>query len=153
MSEINQKSASNKSALAHERGENKRKNGAIIGLSIATAVLALSTIGLGVGVCVSQHNAMNYRADLENVYNNNFYNLLDSVNNLENKISKTLSSGSGSTYQRKMLLEASKNASEAEISVSQLPLSQSEIQDTIKLVNQISGYTSTLAEKMVRGES
>ncbi len=153
MSEMNQKGESKKSALANEKGKNKRKNGAIIGLSIATGVLALSTIGLGIGVGISEHNAMNYKTNLENVYNNNFYNLLDSVNNLENKISKTLSSQSGSVYQRKLLLEASKNASEAEISVSQLPLSQSEIQDTTKLVNQISGYTSTLAEKMARGET
>ncbi len=152
MSETNQKN-NGKSALAHEKRENKRKNGAIIGLSIATAVLALSTIGLGVGFGITDHYAMKYRSDLENVYNNNFYNLLDSVNNLENKVSKTLSATNGSSYQRKMLLEASKNASEAEISVSQLPLSQSEIQDTIKLVNQISGYTSTLAEKMVGGET
>lgn len=153
MSDMNQNSKSQKSALANEKDKSKRKNGAIIGLSIATAVLALSTIGLGVGVGISENKAMNYRSDLENVYNNNFYNLLDSVNNLENKLSKTLSSGSGSSYQRKMLLDASKNASEAEISVSQLPLSQSEIQDTIKLVNQISGYTSTLAEKMVNGDT
>lgn len=149
MSEV--KKNEGRSALKSEKKENKKKNGAIIGLAIATSVLALSTIGLGVGLGFSQHAAMSYRTDLENVYNQNFYNLLDSVNNLENKLSKTLSSGSGTTYQRKMLLEASKNASEAEISVSQLPLSQSEIQETIKLVNQISGYTSTLAEKMVNG--
>lgn len=149
MSEV--KNNEGRSALKSEKKENKKKNGVIVGLAIATSVLALSTIGLGVGLGFSQHAAMSYRTDLENVYNQNFYNLLDSVNNLENKLSKTISSGSGTTYQRKMLLEASKNASEAEISVSQLPLSQSEIQETIKLVNQISGYTSTLAEKMVNG--
>ncbi len=153
MSENRMNGKSERSALASEKNKSKKKNGAIIGLSIATGVLALSTIGLGIGVGITQNSAMNYKNDLENVYNNNFYNLLDSVNNLDNKISKTLSSESGSTYQRKMLLEASRNASEAEISVSQLPLSHSEVQDTIKLINQISGYTSTLAEKMVGGQS
>ena len=86
----------------------------------------------------------------DNVYNSNFYSMLDSVNNLENKISKILSSTS-SSYQRKTLLEASKNASEAEIAVSSLPLSQNDIQETIKLVNQVSGYTSTLAENLTQG--
>ena len=149
MSENNKNSKG--SVLASEKKKRKKKTAAIIALSITTGVLALSTVGLGIGLGISEHNSMNYKTDLENVYNNNFYNLLDSVNNLENKLSKTLSSSRGSTYQRKMLLEASKNASEAEISVSQLPLSQSEIQDTIKLVNQISGYTSTLATKMAEG--
>lgn len=153
MSETNQNRNSEKSVLTSKKNKNKGKKAAIITLSITTGILALSTIGLGVGLGISQHNSMNYRTDLENVYNNNFYNLLDSVNNLENKLSKTLSASSGSTYQRKMLLEASKNASEAEISVSQLPLSQREIQDTIKLVNQISGYTSTLATKLSEGQS
>ena len=108
MSEV--KNNEGRSALKSEKKENKKKNGVIVGLAIATSVLALSTIGLGVGLGFSQHAAMSYRTDLENVYNQNFYNLLDSVNNLENKLSKTISSGSGTTYQRKMLLEASKNA-------------------------------------------
>lgn len=132
--------------------EIKKKNGLIIGLSIATAVLAASTVGFGIGFGISQNNAMQYKNNLESVYNSNFYSMLDSVNNLENKISKTLSSSS-SNYQRKILLEASKNASEAEIAVSSLPLSQSDINDTIKLVNQISGYTSTLAENLAKGQS
>ena len=108
MSENNKNSKG--SVLASEKKKRKKKTAAIIALSITTGVLALSTVGLGIGLGISEHNSMNYKTDLENVYNNNFYNLLDSVNNLENKLSKTLSSSSGSTYQRKMLLEASKNA-------------------------------------------
>ena len=142
-----------KSILADEKKKSKKKNGAIIALAITSGVLGLSTIGLGIGVGVTANQSMNYKNSLENVYNENFYNLLDSVNNLENKLSKTLSASSGSSYQSKMLFEASKNASEAEVSVSQLPLSQSQIQDTIKLVNQISGYTSTLANNLTQGGS
>ena len=104
------------------------------------------------GLGASQNEVKQYKTELENVYNDNFYNLLDSVNNLETKISKTLSATS-TTYQRKILLEASNNASEAGISISGLPLSQNDIDDTVKLVNQISGYTSTLAEKLAQGES
>ncbi len=141
-----------KSVLASEKSKNKAKTGAIIGLSIATSVLALSTIGLGIGLGVSQAKVGDYKMELENVYNKNFYNLLDSVNNLETKLSKTLSSGNGSSYQSKLLMEASNNASEAEISVSELPLSQADMEDMVKLVNQISGYTSTLSTKLASGE-
>lgn len=137
------------SVLASEKQSNKKKNGVIVGLAIATGVLSLSTIGFGIAFGIADGYAMKYQTDLENVYNENFYSLLDSVNNLETKLSKTLSA-SGS-YQRKLLLEASQNASEAEVSISQLPLSQGDIQDTIKLVNQISGYTSTLADELVEG--
>ncbi|MBQ8909291.1 MAG: germination protein YpeB [Clostridia bacterium] len=130
----------------------KRKTPIITSLAIATAVLGATTIGLAVGCGASQSEAKQYKTELANVYNDNFYNLLESVNNLETKISKTLSATS-TTYQRKTLLEASNNASEAGISISGLPLSQNDIEDTVKLVNQISGYTSVLAEKLAQGES
>ncbi len=139
-----------KKDLSREKKEVKKKNKAVIGLSIATGVLALSTIGLGVGVAISQSQAMSYRGDLESVYQKSMYELVDSVNNTETKLAKVLSSD-GSAYQKKMLLEVSKNTNEAQGYISSLPLSQSDIQETVKMVNQISGYTSTLAEKLSTG--
>lgn len=148
----NKSNESKSSVLASERKTNKKQKTAIITLSITTGLLALSTLGLGIGLGVTDSKAIKYKTELENFHSDNFYNLLDSVNNLETKLSKTLSA-TGETYQRKMLLEASKNASESEISISQLPISEGEIQDSVKLVNQISGYTSTLAEKLAKGGS
>lgn len=130
----------------------KKKNRAITALSITTALLALSTTGLAIGLGISEKNSSNYQDKLENVYQSNFYSLLDSVNNLDNKLSK-LNNSSSSSYQRKLLLEASSKASEAEISIASLPLSQNDIQDTVKMVNQISGYTTTLADKLAQGQS
>ena len=148
----------NESNLSAQRKKNdqnnkklNKKNKIITGLSIATALLAVSTVGLGIGFAVSDSQAMRYKTELENSYQSNFYSLVDSVNNLETKISKTLNSSSTSDYQRKTLLEASKNASEAEIAVASLPFSQNDIQETVKMVNQISGYTSTLADKLADG--
>lgn len=145
------------SSLASNRQENenqnkkiKKKNKIITGLSIATGILALSTTALGIAFGIADSKAMDYHNKLENVYQSNLYSLIDSVNNLENKLSKTISAN-GSTYQRKTLLEASQNASEAEISIASLPLSQSDIQDTVKMVNQISGYTTTLADNLAKG--
>ena len=94
----------------------KRKDRTICALSIITALLALSTTGLAVGLGLSEKKSSNYQNKLENVYQSNFYSLLDSVNNLDNKLSK-LNNSSSSSYQRKLLLEASSNASEAEISI------------------------------------
>ena len=131
---------------------NHKRKGLIVGLSVATAVLAVTTLGFGIGYGVTENKSMQYRQELENVYQNNFYDLLDSVNNLENKVAKIINTTS-STYQRKTLLEASRNASEAEISISYLPFSHSDIQETIQMINQISGYTSTLAEKLAVGQS
>ena len=146
------------SSLASHREENntkivKKKNRAITALSITTGILALSTTGLAIGFAIADDKAMQYHDSLENVYQSNFYSLIDSVNNLENKLSKTISASSGSSYQRKMLLEASQNASEAEISIASLPMSQNDIQDTVKMVNQISGYTTTLADNLANGGS
>lgn len=137
----------------HNSNKNKRKKSRVItALSIATAVLGLSTIGLGIGFAITDSQAMKYKTDLENVYQSNFYSLLDNINNLETKMTKILNSSS-STYQRKTLLEVSKNASEAEIAVASLPFSQSDIDETVKMVNQISGYTSTLADTLADGGS
>src|SRR5690625_2121442 len=67
-----------------------KQNKIITGLSIATALLAVSTIGFGIGFAITDSKAMEYKTNLENVYQSNFYSLLDSVNNLETKVSKTL---------------------------------------------------------------
>lgn len=143
----------NKKDDKKNNGKNtSRKNKIVTSLAVACSVLALSTISLGVGLGVSLGQSNDYKTELENVYQSNFYSLVDSVNNLETKLSKTLSSSSNS-FQRKTLLQASKNASEAEISMASLPLNFAQQEDLTKLVNQISGYTSTLAENLAKGES
>ena len=73
---MKQKSKNQKSILASEEKKNKKQNAAIISLAIITGVLTLSTIGLGVGLGVSLNSADGYKTELENVYNQNFYNNL-----------------------------------------------------------------------------
>ena len=85
----------------------KKKNKTIKALAIATSILALSTIGLGVAYGITQAQSDSLRYDLENVYEKNFYNLLDSVNTAENDLSKMLVS-SGSSYQSKLLNSVAK---------------------------------------------
>ena len=100
------------------------------------------------GFSESQNHSLRY--SLENVYEKNFYNLLDSVNTAENDLSKVLVS-SGSSYQTKLLNSVAKASNEAQISVAGLPLTQSDISDMVRMVNQIYGYTSTLSDKIAKG--
>lgn len=130
----------------------KKKNRAIKALALSTSILALLTIGMSIAFGVAQSQSMYYKNNLENVYEKNFYNLLDSINTAENDLSKVLASQSGE-YQAKMLDSVAKASNEAQISVASLPLTQSNIYDTVKMVNQIYGYTSTLSEKIAKGES
>ena len=134
------------------RSNKKGMKAAIITLSITTGLLGLSTIGFGIGYGVMQSRADNYGTNLENVYQKNFYDLVDSVNNAEIKLSKVINS-SQSAYQRRLLTEISQNTTAAEVSIAALPLSQGDINDNIRMINQISGYTSTLADKLAGGES
>ena len=130
----------------------QKKNKAIKILAFSTSILALSTIGLGVAYAVKSQQANSYKLSLENVYEKNFYNLLDSVNTAENDLSKVLAS-SGSTYQSKLLNSVAKASNEAQISVAALPLTQGDISDMVKMVNQVYGYTSTLSDKIAKGQS
>lgn len=131
--------------------QNKSKSKTITALAISTAILGATSLGFGIAFGIAEGRAEDYGTKLENVYENNFYSLLDSINNLENKLSKTLVSGT-SSYQRKTLLEASQNASEAEIAIASLPLKSGDKDETIKLVNQVGGYTQTVADNLVSGE-
>ena len=129
-----------------------KKNKIIKGLALSTAILSVATLGLGVAYGISQVQTNNYRASLENVYKKNFYNLLDSVNTAENDMAKLLATTS-TTYQTKMLTSVAKASNEAQISVSGLPLTEGDIFDMVKMINQIYGYTSTLSSKVAKGES
>lgn len=137
-----------KDQLIQTKNDKKSKK-TITALAISTAVLGAMTLGFGISFAVADTRAMDYSTKLENVYQNNFYSLLDSVNNLETKLSKVIVSDA-SSYQRKVLLQASQNASEAQIAMASLPLKSGDKDETIKLINQIGGYTQTVADNLTQ---
>lgn len=145
MNDKNQK-VENKNFTTHN------KKGAIIGLSIATGVLALSTLGLGVCYGISMSETQNYALQLENVYKKNYFELVDSVNTADNNISKLLASNNDD-YQAKMLSNLAQGAKEMQSSIASLPLSSDNIIESVKFINQMSGYTQILEEKIAQGES
>lgn len=127
--------------------ENKSQKGWIIGLSIATGVLALSTTGLAVATGVNMSQSMQFQTELENVYQKNLYDLVEGVNNAEIKLSKAISSDD-KDYQKKMLAEVVKNSQLAESAISSLPITQNSLADSVKFINQLGGYSTTVIENL-----
>lgn len=124
----------------------------VIGLSVAVSVLGLSTIGLGIAYGCMASTTNDYAIQLENVYQKNLYDLVESVNNTETKLSKILASNS-STYQKKLLAEIAQNSELAENSIASLPISQNSLADSVKFINQMGGYTQTLADQISQGKN
>lgn len=124
----------------------------VIGLSVAVGVLGLSTIGLGIAYGCMASTTNDYAIQLENVYQKNLYDLVESVNNTETKLSKILASNS-STYQKKLLAEIAQNSELAENSIASLPISQNSLADSVKFINQMGGYTQTLADQISQGKN
>ena len=121
-------------------------------LTIATIILSIAVITLGILYGISISSSIKYQTSLENVYQKNFYELVDEVNNAETKLNKILVSNSNE-YRAKLLKEVSKNANEAQTRLNMLPYSINGLSDTITFVNKLSGYTETLAQNLDNGKS
>ena len=132
-----------------DAAETKASNKALI---IVTIILSIAVVALGILYGISMSSLNSYQATLENVYQKNFYELVDEVNNAETKLNKVLASNSAS-YKSKLLKEISKNASEAQTRLNMLPYSINGLSDTISFVNQVSGYTETLAKTLENGQN
>lgn len=131
-----------------EKEKNKKK--AIIGLSIATAILGVSTLGLGIAYGVSNAQVGSYSLMLENIYQKNYYELVDNVNKADMNISKLLASDN-SAYQGKLLTELSQTAKSMQVNVASLPINNENIYQGVRFINQMSGYTQVLEEKLAQG--
>ena len=127
----------------------KRNNIILIVLSSILAILLVTFVVL---YSISMSTQNNLKVDLENIYQRNYSELVDNINNSEIKLSKVSALGENS-YTRALLSDISKNTAQATTNLSALPISINGISETIKFINQVSGYTQTLSEKLDRGES
>lgn len=133
-----------------EKKEKKKANHTIIGLSVAVGILGLTTLGLGIGYGITNAQYKNATTQLESVYKKNYYELADNVNSCDTNISKLLASRSDD-FRAKMLNKISQSAKEMQISVASLPLTNDGILQCVKFINQMSGYTETLEQKISEG--
>lgn len=120
----------------------------IVSLCIAVSLFALT--GVLYGLSMARTNKLSLT--LENVYQKNYYELVDNVNNAEIKLSKALAS-SDDDYTKKMLYEVSKHTARASTNLAGLPISVNGLQETINFVNKVDGYTTSLYSKLDNGSS
>lgn len=92
--------------------------------------------------------ANDYKSRLEYVYQQNFYELVDNVNNIESNLSKLSVSTDGVT-QNQYLSKISTLSNNAQNNISVLPIEHNSINETITYLNQLGGYTSTLQEEII----
>lgn len=140
----------NEDILEVRRSRKKYSKALVVGLSITVGVLGVTTIGFATAYGLAQLSSNEYSVQLENVYQKNLYDLVESINNTETKLSKILAASEGS-LQKKLLVEVSQNAELAENSIASLPISQNTLADSVKFVNQMGAYTQTLADKLAQG--
>ena len=122
------------------------KKSVFITLSVIFAV-----VGTVVGSVLyfnKNNEAQEYKSRLEYVYQQNFYELVDNVNNIESNLSK-LSVSTDKNMQNQYLSKISTLSNNAQDNISVLPIEHNAINETITYLNQLGGYTSTLQQDIV----
>ncbi|MBR3791046.1 MAG: germination protein YpeB, partial [Clostridia bacterium] len=126
----------------------KRNAGWVIAVSILGALLAVFIVLYA----ISSNQNQNSSASLENIYEKNFYDLVDNINNTENKLAKAINA-TDENMQAKYLREVSINAMLATTNLNNLPAGTNEMAESVAFVNQLSGYTETLSKNLEKGKS
>lgn len=135
-----------------EKVKTKTRNKANVGVVIALCIVSALLIITSILWLTNISKIDNMGLTIENVYHRNFYDLVDNINNSEVKLSKVLASDYDN-YSRKLLNEISKNTNSASYNLSNLPISLNGIDETKKFINQVSGYTGTLSDKLNKGQT
>lgn len=115
------------------------KKAFIITVTILTAIVVILSILL-----VSSNSALSAsNISLENLYQRSFYELVNNVNNMEAEVSKLMVTND-STSQQKSLAKIKQQTSEAESSLSLLPINSNTLEKTTRFMNQLNGYCTSL---------
>ncbi len=97
------------------------------------------------------NQTQNYKQQLNNTYQNNFYSLSDGVNNIENNLSK-FNISSNDKMKERYLIEIVSLCQGAQNNLSSLPLEHNSLSNTYKFVNQLGGYCYSISQKLSKGE-
>lgn len=87
----------------------------------------------------------------QNLYNSNFYELVNYVQNVETYLAKSTISTSN-THGAETLTYLWREANLAQTYLSSLPIESQELEKTEKFLNQVSDYSYTLSRKNIKGE-
>ncbi len=110
---------------------------------ITVSILSLVIVGLIVALSLTTTNLTSTSASLESLYQRNFYDLVANVNNMEVEVSKLMVSND-STSQQKILSNLKQQSSDAEGSLSYLPVSSDVLLETTQFMNKLNGYCTSL---------
>ena len=91
-----------------------------------------------------------YRTYLENQYHRSFFELVDTVDNLEVRLSKMMVTASPS-QSIVLLSEVWRQASAAQEQLSHLPMREAGLSGTARFINQLGDYAYTLTKKAADG--
>ena len=88
----------------------------------------------------------------ENLYNRNFYELVNYVQNVETYLAKSTISTSN-THGAETLTYLWREANLAQTYLASLPVESQELENTEKFLNQVSDYSYSLSRKNIKGEA
>lgn len=88
----------------------------------------------------------------ENLYNNNFYELVDYVQNVEAYLAKSTITVS-SSHSAETLTYLWREANLAQTYLSNLPIQSQELEKTEKFLNQVSDYSYSLSRESIKGKN
>ena len=97
-------------------------------------------------------NKKKYKLASENLYNSNFYELVDYVKNVESYLAKSTIS-SNSEYEARTLTYLWREANLAQVYLASLPIESQELENTEKFLNQVSDYSYSLSRKNIEGQN
>lgn len=110
---------------------------------IVTSILGAVILVLGISLYSTSNSLTSTAMSLENLYQRSFYDLVENVNNMEVEVSKLMVSND-STSQQKSLSKLKQQTSDAENSLSLLPINENVLEKTTKFMNQFNGYCTSL---------
>ncbi len=110
---------------------------------ITVCCLSAVILGLSLGLYFKNNALMTSQANLENLYQRSFYELVNNVNDIEVDISKLMVSND-STSQKKILTQIKQQTVDAQNNLSLLPVDSQTVRTTTKFVNELNGYCTSL---------
>lgn len=119
---------------------------------ITTSILSVLALTFMVLYSTTRSSLTEVSRSLEYSYERSYYDLVDNINNAEIKMSKVLIS-KDREYTTKLLREVVENTRGASENLSNLPVSINGLSETTQFINKVNGYSTTLCQKLEKGES
>lgn len=110
---------------------------------ITISILSCIILVMGVMLFSTNTTLSATTMNLENLYQRSFYDLVNNVNNMEVEVSKLMVTND-STSQQKSLAKLKQQSSDAENSLSLLPINENILEKTTRFMNQFNGYCTSL---------